>query len=88
MPVYQVSRIALNSMGSEKCSSSLSSDWARAAGKMLHCGSSAGSSSVSVDCKGDREISTGTRQDTHSYLEVGEQVGRMLDQCDSDGLNR
>ncbi len=31
MPTYQVSRIALNSMGSEKCSSSLSSDWARAA---------------------------------------------------------
>ncbi len=33
MPTYQVSRIALNSMGSEKCSSSLSSDWVRAARK-------------------------------------------------------
>ncbi len=35
IPAYQVSRIALNSMGSEKCSSSLSSDWARAAGKKV-----------------------------------------------------
>ncbi len=48
--------------------------------RMLPCGSSTDSPSVSVDNKRDGEISTGTRQDTHSYLEVGEQVGRMLDQ--------
>ncbi len=33
MPAYKVSRIALNSISLEKCSSSLSSDWARAARK-------------------------------------------------------
>ncbi len=56
--------------------------------RILPCGSSAGSSSVSVDCKRDREISTATKQDTRAYLEVGEQVGGMLDQCDSDGQDR
>ncbi len=52
------------------------------------CGSSAGSSSVSVDCKRDGGIREGTQLLTCSYLEVGEQVGGMLDRCDSDGLTR
>jgi hypothetical protein len=56
--------------------------------RILPCGSSTGSSSVSIDYKKDREISTGTKLETRSYLEVGEQVGRMLDQCDSGGLSR
>ncbi len=55
--------------------------------RIAPCGSSAGFSSVSVECKRHSEISTGAKQETHSYLEVGEQVGSMLDQCDSDGLN-
>ncbi len=56
--------------------------------RILPCGSSTGSSSVSVDCVRDGEISEGTQVLTIEYLEVGEQVGGMLDQCDSDGLNR
>ncbi len=51
-------------------------------------GSLAGSSSVSVDCVRDSESSAGTKLETRSHLEVGEQVGAMLDQCDSDGPNR
>ncbi len=56
--------------------------------RMSPCGSSAGSSSVSVDDKKDGEVSEGTQLVTRSYLEVGEQVGSMLDQRDSDGPNR
>ncbi len=52
------------------------------------CGSSAGSSSVSVDYKRDGEILEGIQVLTRYYLEVSEQVGRMLDQRDSDGMNR
>ncbi len=56
--------------------------------RMSPCGSSAGSSSVSVDYKRDGEVSEGTQLVTRSYLEVSERVGGMLDECDSDGLNR